>query len=142
MNVSRVCVDASFSVKLVLWETGSDQVAKQWDAWWRRNTEIVAPGLLWYELTSIIAKRRWRGDITDGEGATALEALLSLDLATIDGANLCRRAYELAEVFGHTAAYDAVYVSVAEREQCPLWTADGGIATACELVGIEAHLIS
>ena len=142
MNGSKVCVDASFTVKLAVREAGSDQVAQQWAEWAHQRAEVLAPELLWYEVTSTLAKRRGRGHLTDSEGSDALAALLSLDITTVRSRDLHRRAYELAREFGHTVAYDASYVSVAEQAQCPLWTADGGIATACRQIGVEAHLIS
>jgi len=142
LNGSKVCVDASFTLKLVVREMGNEQVANKWSEWEQQGTEIVAPQLLWYELTSTIAKRRRRGHLTEQEGSAALDALLSLNVTTVGGLDLHRRAYELAGVFGHTVAYDASYVAVAEQAQCPLWTADGGTATACRQIGVEAHLIA
>jgi len=142
LNGSKACVDASFTLKLVVRETGSDQVEKQWAEWAQQRAEIIAPELVWYELTSTLAKRRRRGHLTEREGRDALDALLSLDITTVGGSDLHRRAYELAGELGHSVAYDATYASVAEQAQCPLWTADGGIATACRQIGLEAHLIS
>ena len=37
---SQVCLDASFALKLVLSEPGSEEVEAQWEAWLRGGVEV------------------------------------------------------------------------------------------------------
>jgi predicted nucleic acid-binding protein len=127
---------------MALKEPGSVRVANEWRSWLQRGVEIVAPELLWYEVTSSVSKHRKRGDVTDEEAHEALEELLGLEISPLSGLHLHRAAYNLAVQLGHTAAYDAHYIAAAIGTGCALWTSDGGMRDAAEAAGAEVELIS
>lgn len=43
---------------------------------------------------------------------------------------LLERAFELAEVYARPAGYDCVYLALAERLNCELWTGDQKLVNA------------
>jgi predicted nucleic acid-binding protein len=47
-----------------------------------------------------------------------------LDIVYLDPADLPTRAIELAELFHRPNTYDSFYLALAERLDCPFWTAD------------------
>ena len=78
LSNSEVCVDSSVLVKLVIEEDYSDRTVEIWNGWAAAGIRILAPALVWYELTSTISMRHQRGSLLDNEAADALDLLLSL----------------------------------------------------------------
>lgn len=142
LNNSEVCVDSSVLVKLAIQEDDSDQAAQVWESWAKAGIRIVAPALVWYELTSTVRKRHQRGALPHADAQVALDLLLALPLVDVTGEELHRTAYELAVRLGHLVTYDAHYLAAAALSQCALWTADRRMYDSALSVGIDAHLIA
>jgi predicted nucleic acid-binding protein len=121
---SRACVDAKLVIKLALDEESSDKARARWEQWRNEDAEIVAPSLLFHEVTSTLRNKVYRGVMVYDEATEALEALLSLPITVIEVPNRHERAWELATRFSRPSAYDANYLVVAEAMECAFWTAD------------------
>ena len=141
MTKSPVCIDASFAVKLAIPEGGSDAAEVAWGRWHDDGFEVVAPGLIWYELTSVVRKRVYRNLLTLDEARDALEYLLALEVTTLSGPDLHRSACELATMANLAAAYDAHYIAAALALGCPLWTADRGLHETAARVLDDVNLV-
>ncbi len=124
MTDSQVCVDSNLVLKLAVPEEDSKRAQERWEHWARQGTEVVAPPLLWYEVTSVLRNRAHRGRLTLDESSEALEALLSLNVSIISPPHLHRTAWELATQLDQPTAYDAHYLALARELDCPFWTAD------------------
>ena len=124
MPNSRVCVDSNLVLKLAVDEEDSEIVRSQWERWIRGRTQLVAPELLWCELTSALRQKVIRGVITDAEAKDALSRLLSFQplMTSVRGEH--QAALDLAIRHDRPQAYDSHYLAVAEALDCPLWTAD------------------
>ena len=121
---SQVCVDASFVIKLVLPEEGSERAEYLWREWRRKGTEIVAPPLLRYEITSVLCNAVYRGRISPEEGLKILSRLLSLPIRFIIHKDLLLEAWNIAVSLKQPAAYDACYLALSRILGCEFWTAD------------------
>lgn len=121
---SQVCVDASLVIKLGLPEEGSDRIEALWREWRHQGREIVAPSLLYYEITSILRHAVHRGRIAQEEGLHILGQLLKLPIRLLAPQNLHVKAWEMARRLGQPAAYDAHYLALAQTLGCEFWTAD------------------
>jgi len=121
---SVVCVDASVVVALVTPESRSERALTLWTAWMSRETQVVAPGLLRYELASALRRKAVRGLMEEADARRALEAALSLDISFLDPPELPRRAFDLASRLRLPAAYDACYLALTEMVGGEFWTAD------------------
>ena len=143
MTASRVCVDSSLVLKLAVPEEDSERAQEQWEQWAQQGTEVVAPPLLWYEVTSVLRNRAHRGRLTLDESSEALEALLSLNISIVSPTDLHRRAWELATRLDQPTAYDAHYLALAQELDCPFWTADHRLyqATRDTLPGVNVLAI-
>ncbi len=141
MTLSQVCVDSSFVLKLVIPEAGSVRVERLWNEWAAQSREIVAPFLLWYEVTSALRKLAHRGVLTLDEARGALATLLRLRVTTVAPPALHETALELATTLNQPAAYDAHYLAVALTLGCPFWTADRSLYDAAMRVVPEIHLV-
>jgi predicted nucleic acid-binding protein len=122
---STACVDASIVIKLVVEEPGSDLADALWAQWIQQDVQIVAPALLRYEITAVLGKKVYRGQLSKEIANMALTAALDLKgIEYIDSPVLHLRALELASQFGLPTAYDAHYLALAEQQNCEFWTAD------------------
>ena len=124
-----VCVDASVVIRQV---TAPDDrvVQARWDAWDRDRTELIAPALIWPEVTNVLYRLRRHAFLSPEASDAALTAAMALPLTTIDDKTLGREAFQTALRFDLPAAYDAHYVAVAERAGARVWTADAKLKRA------------
>ena len=124
MPSSTVCVDASLVVRLVESGTYEAPAVRLWTEWHETGCSVVAPTLLYYEVSNAMRRYVVHGELLPEEAAEALEAALDLDIALYGNADLHRRALELADHLALPAAYDAHYLALAEAFGADLWTAD------------------
>jgi predicted nucleic acid-binding protein len=124
MTNSLVCVDASLTIKLVLYERDSELARALWETWRIQETRVVAPTLWAYEVTSVIRKQVYRGLLDPSMEIDTFDAIHQLPMLLMRPAGLHQRASELARYFYRPAAYDAHYLALAEISDCPFWTAD------------------
>ncbi len=141
LNSSEICVDSSVLVKLAISEEHSDRVAEVWDGWAASGTRVLAPSLVWYELTSTVRKRHQRGSLIDEEANAALDLLLGLPLVGVTGEELHRTAYSIAARLGELVTYDSHYLAVATLSSCALWTADQRMHDSATKLRIKSELI-
>ena len=103
----------------------------------RRMTKLLAPSLVHAEIGSAIWRAVLRGDVPAAEARRDLKVAVGHYRRIIPLAELADRALELAMRLRHPI-YDCFYLALAERERCPLITADRRlIAAAKALKGIE-----
>jgi predicted nucleic acid-binding protein len=121
---SRICIDASLALKLVLPEPGSDQAALEWQNWTNSGTEVAAPYLFIYETTSVLRNRVYRKELTQKEADDALGILVGLGIAYVHPPSILQSAWELARRFNRPTAYDCFYLALAQEQGCSLWTGD------------------
>jgi predicted nucleic acid-binding protein len=132
MAESRVCLDASFIVALLLPERFSQAAFSLWQEWITSDVNIVAPTLLHYEVTSALYRKALQGLIAWEDHKAALEEFLSIDIEWQDFQGLTVRATELARRYQRPNTYDAFYLALAEKLGCQLWTADERFYNAVE----------
>ena len=124
MRNSPVCVDASFVIRLLESADPSSAAIRLWTGWHEAECPVVAPTLLYYEVTNALRRYVAQGELLPQEAAELLDVALRLDIALYGDAELHRRALKLAEILSLPAAYDAHYLALAERMGAEFWTAD------------------
>jgi predicted nucleic acid-binding protein len=128
-------VDASVATKWVLPEDGSDRAI----ALRRPGEEFVAPGLIAAEIGNAVWKRVTWKDFSTADALRALEIAMVHFSRLMPMEGLAMRATEIAIELRHPI-YDCFYLALAERERCPLVTADKRLlAAAKKLKGIEVR---
>lgn len=123
MPTSRVCVDASFVVRLVA-DPSQRAVQERWEEWQRDGTEALAPALLHFEVANALYRYHSAGPMSLDWVRTALAAALALPVRVETDAQLHLRAVGLAARLALPAVYDAHYLALAESLALPFWTAD------------------
>ncbi len=129
---SRVCVDSSLALKLVLVEEDSPKVQRLWDTWVDADVKIVAPFLLAFEGTSVIRNKMYRGLVPPEEGELMFKAFHLLGVRLLHPDGLHQRAWELAKQFNRPQVYDSHYLALAEILDLELWTGDERLYNAVQ----------
>jgi predicted nucleic acid-binding protein len=122
-NSSTVCVDASIILRYML-QPENAPVQKLWQSWISDEINLVAPTLLFYEVTNGLYQQQ-RNNILPAETIwQTLELSLELPITLVTEANLHLKAREIAMRYNLPATYDAHYLALAEWMEIDLWTAD------------------
>ena len=88
---------------------------------------LVAPELIDVEVASVFRRRWLAGDLDDDRLAHAVEDLALIGIDRMPMRQLVARALQLRR---NVTPYDAMYIALAERLQCPFLTADHRLALA------------
>ncbi len=121
---SKVCIDASFFLKLVLPEDYSEKVHSIWAEWIAKRKSIHAPYLLIYETHSVIRNKIYRKELTLEEGITASDVLGEQDIIFYYSPMSAKVALDFAKRYNRPTLYDSFYMAVAKEIESELWTAD------------------
>jgi predicted nucleic acid-binding protein len=133
-------IDANLIAALVVPLPYSEQATRKIVAWKRAGLELLAPVLLEYEITAILRKAVVAQWLTTDLAAEAIGEILSLNIQCLaPTAYLHERALRWADRLGHSKAYDAHYLALAEQEGIELWTADRRLANGAQQAG--AHWV-
>jgi predicted nucleic acid-binding protein len=96
----------------------------------RAGDDIVAPSLLWFEMTDAIRKRLRRDRLTLEDGLRLLADFELLPITRVDPLGLHREALRLTQSYS-LGGQDAHYVALAQILGCDLgWT----MAACCALL--------
>ena len=112
-------VDASVAVKWLFPEPHADEAERLL----KRGRELLAPDILWAEVTSATCKKVRRNEISKDRAAELLKDFYRLPVKTHASKTLVQTAWEVALEAG-VSIYDALYLSLAYKRDCSLVTAD------------------
>ena len=90
--------------------------------------DLVAPALLWSEVTSVINETRWRGELSAELATLMLDRFLAAPIGRRQGADLYRHAQDVSRRLGWAKTYDAEFVALALSLTAPLYTRDARLA--------------
>lgn len=132
----RLALDASVAIKWVVQEVYTEaavRLAESGYSW-------VIPDLFHAEIGNVLWKKVRRDEITERDALKALDLLLSLEMTVRETRALLPYALRIALQF-HCTVYDAVYLSVAVGENCPLVTADQRLYHTFSQTPLGRHLL-
>ena len=128
-------VDASVAVKWVLPEIGSERAATIRAS----EADLIAPSLVYAEIGNAIWRAVLRGDVSAREAGENLKVAANHYRLLVPLEELAAAAIALAARLRHPI-YDCFYLALAERERCPLITADARLAATAKAVrGVEVR---
>lgn len=136
---SAICVDASLVVRLLLGPENQD-IKSVWDQWDQENRELVAPGLIYYEVLNALYQYERHGKLSADTVTQAFEAALSLPIRLHFATALQLRALDLTRKLSLSACYDAQYLALAEQLDIELWTGDARLVNQVRAQFPRVHL--
>lgn len=123
-------IEANIAVNTALDIT--DSLERFWERVDKEQITPCAPRLWLSETTSSIRFLLSQKEITSDEAEQALRTIHGLRVEIVnEDEELCLRALELAGKLGQTKAYDAFYISLAEKLVTEFWTLDERLVNRC-----------
>jgi predicted nucleic acid-binding protein len=120
----KVCIDASLALTWLLpaeQNEAANTLRREWD---EADVEIITAPLFHAEVTSVLREQVYFGRLLPGEGEEAFSTYLEMGVTSIDGPEIQKKAWRLANRFNLRRTYDMQYLAVAELKDCELWTND------------------
>jgi predicted nucleic acid-binding protein len=127
-------VDSSVAVKWYVPEAYSDSAATLLD----ESNELVAPDLLPAEFGNAVWKKWRRGELTDSEVRSIVEALPAVPLQIYSSLTLLEAAVEIALQTAR-AVYECLYVALAVALNATLVTADAQLLSGLRESGVARY---
>jgi len=129
MSQDAVVIDPSLAMRWALNLPYSGQATILLQSWVHQGTRLLAPHLFIGEVsTALFAYVRNKSPLYPSITLIEAERLLAatLDVMEIhsEDLGLARRSLRFAYETNRTSTLDSLYAALAERENCPLWTAD------------------
>lgn len=116
-------IDSSVVAKWLFPEELHEQAMAVRQDWASSIVELIAPDLIFTEVSNIVWKKQRLGLIAEEEGTNAVANLLALSIPTVEPQVILPKAYSLARLFDRTV-YDALYLALAALMQARFVTAD------------------
>jgi predicted nucleic acid-binding protein len=130
--MATLCVDTSFVIRLITLPPKNSSYFALWEQWMNSETEIVAPSLLFYEVSNGLHRQAVANLITSKEAEQLLQTALTLSITLHQDSSLHLRSRSLAQKFGLPATYDAHYLALSERLNAEFWTCDRRLFNAVQ----------
>ena len=125
MNESPKVVDASLAVKWVVDEEDSGKARALYRSWTSSGARLAAPSLMLAEVSNALHRKVVDGGLALQVAAENLEDMMdTAEIEFHDSTDIHVGALRLADQLNQGAVYDSIYLSLAERLDCELWTAD------------------
>ncbi len=125
-----ICVDASVIVMLLVPEKLSLKARSLCRSSLERGQEMVAPPLLFAEVTSVLRRSVFSEGVPPEDADRAFGAFMRLEIKQVEPPDLQPQAWALAKQYDQRRAYDAQYLAVATTLGCDLWTGDRKLVNA------------
>ena len=122
--MTSVVVDASLAVKWMLEEIWTAEATLLRRRWATEGIRVIAPAWFVCEVSNVLFQRLRDRQIRLVDAQDNLRDLTRLVALDAFDSALAPRAIELAQAFGLAKSYDCLYLALAERLACDLWTAD------------------
>ena len=124
MNDLLKIVDASLAIKWLAEEDDSYKAYALYLEWDASGVQIAAPYLMLAETVNALHRKVVDGKLAPQSMSGILENMDALGVRFYNLPNMHGRAWQIADQLNQGAVYDSIYLALAERLDCELWTAD------------------
>lgn len=94
------------------------------NTWKQTETELIAPALPAFEVTSSLRCLVYLKELTATEGEEAFSHFRRIQIRLSHRQSIFPLAWDLAKQLSRPRAYDTAYLALAQLKQCDFWTAD------------------
>ncbi len=119
-----VVVDANVAVAWAVQEPYTPWSSTLLAQWEQTGVLMLAPALFAAEVASTLRLSIKMNKLDESDAREALAFILETVTIWPHDRDLAARALSIARTINHTFVYDAMYIALAERAGCELWTAD------------------
>lgn len=133
--MTRLVVDASVAIQLYFTEDYSDIVEQCFE----QTGELLAPDLIWTEMTGVVWKRHRRADISRDEAVNICKHFMALPLHIYSSADLIPHALDIAMKTERTV-YECLYVALAVMSKSVMVSADKRLVNALAGSPLEKYV--
>lgn len=123
----KYVLDASVALKWVLPEEGSERAIALQEQFADAEHELIAPDTFAVEVAHALTRAERRGNLQPPEGLERFRQIAASFPQFFPYIPLLPRAMEISSNM-RVGVYDCLYIALAERENCPLVTADDRLA--------------
>ena len=117
-------VDASLAVKWLVEEEDSEKAHALSSHWADSGVKVAAPYVMLAEVSNALHRKVVGGEIALESATGILENLSAHEIEFHNPPNIHAGALQLADRLDQGAVYDSIYLALAERLDCELWTSD------------------
>jgi len=121
---SPVCIDASLIVRILVPGPFSQEAESLLSAWLEEDTPLIAPALLAFEVTSTLRRMVYLQALRPERGEEAFTQFQRIPIRLSHRKGIFPLAWQLAQQFNRSRAYDTSYLALAQLNTCEFWTAD------------------
>ena len=121
---STICCDANLIIDWAIEDGNVNASAALVERWLSSGVELIAPSLIHFEITNVLFRHVRTGRMPHDRIRFGLDSALALPIAVVDDDDLHLQAFDIGRRFNLSAAYDAHYLALAEREGVEFWTTD------------------
>ena len=126
---TELVVDSSVAIKWSVIEPLVTEATAVLQAYQAGALTLLAPDLIYAELGNIVWKKQTMQGLAAADAQRIISDILGLQLMTTPSAELFADGYRLAVAHRRTV-YDALYLALSVRRQCPFVTADERLVNA------------
>ena len=117
-------VDASLAVKWLVEEEDSEKAHALSSHWADSGVKVAAPYVMLAEVSNALHRKVVGGEIELESATGILEDLSAHEIEFHNPPNIHAGALRVADRLEQGAVYDSIYLALAERLDCELWTSD------------------
>ncbi|UBF24530.1 type II toxin-antitoxin system VapC family toxin [Kovacikia minuta CCNUW1] len=125
--MDKIVVDSSVVIKWFVVEPYSVEACQLLNHYQSGGLTLLAPDLIYSEVGNIVWKKQQFQGLAATDAQQVIDCFRSLNLVLTPTATLLDAAYSLAVTYN---VYDAMYLALSQREQCPFITADEKLVNA------------
>ncbi|MEI8132645.1 MAG: type II toxin-antitoxin system VapC family toxin [Leptolinea sp.] len=134
MSSQIICIDPGPVIQLTAFPR-NNAIKTLWERWEREDRRILAPSLLFFDITNILSTYVRQGVLSANTVQTILQAARALPLHLVDEPDIQLRALKLSERLNLPVGCDPHYLALAEKLDAELWTYDRRLAVAVNQPG-------
>jgi predicted nucleic acid-binding protein len=139
MSSQIICIDPGPVIQLTAFPR-NNAIKTLWDRWEREDRRILAPSLLFYDISNILSAYVRQGVLSARTVQTILQAARSLPVHLIDEPDIQIRALALSERLNLPLGCDPHYLALADKLDKELWTYDRRLAVAVNQPGMAPRV--
>lgn len=121
--MNKIVVDSSVAIKWFIVEPYSTEARRILDDYRAGTLTLLAPDLINAEIGNVVWKKQRFQGLAVADGQQIIDEFRKLKFELVPTAALLNEAYRFAVTHQRTV-YDALYIALSVREQCPFVTAD------------------